>query len=190
MQSPKNWLTSKLQGTHTFHSKKLRSWWRLMSCQMSENEKLFRRKWADRSFAHEIFCWQLKNYELILTSGPWTRTSEVRYSHVRAPNDPCVPPPSCHFVSTRSGRWISQVFNQKNETEYGDMHDGPTAGIWLASGKSTLTPPRLPHPAQMSSFSCLQQRVGLRGYRAQLWCRMYRHHDAISSGQWEGREKQ
>ena len=109
----KNWLTSKLQGNHTFHSKKLRSWWRLMSCQMSENEKLFRRKWADRSFAHEIFCWQLKNYELILTSGPWTRTSEVRYSHVRAPNDPCVPPPSCHFVSTRSGRWISQVFNQK-----------------------------------------------------------------------------
>ena len=34
------------------------------------------------------------------------------------------------------------------------------AGIWLASGKSTLTPPRLPHPTQMSSFSCLQQRVG------------------------------
>ena len=29
--------------------------------------------------------------ELILTSGPRTRTSEVRYSHVGAPNDPPSP---------------------------------------------------------------------------------------------------
>ena len=111
--------------------------------------------------AHEIFCWQLKNRELILTSGPRTRTSEVRYSHVRAPNDP-LPPPSCHFVSSRCGRWISQVFNQKMKRNM-EICMTATAGIWLASGKSTLTQ----GSNVQLQFSCLQQRVGFRGHTAE-----------------------
>ena len=102
--------------------------WKVVSEEMGGKELLLMKYFVDN----------LKITELILTSGPETRTSEVRYSHVRAPNDPLPPPPSCHFVSTRSGRWISQVFNQKMKQ---NMEIGVTAaaGIWLASGKSTLT---------------------------------------------------
>ena len=63
---------------------------------------------------------------MILTSGPWTRTSEVRYSHVRAPNDPLPPSPSSELpfrVNTVRALNIAG-FQPKNGTEYGDMRDG------------------------------------------------------------------
>ena len=151
-----------MQCNHIFPNKKYDrddDWWRVHWVKM---KSCFGGNGRIGAFAHEIFCWQLKNRELILTSGSRTRTSEVRYSHVRAPNDP-LPPPSCHFVSSRFGRWISQVFNQKMKRNM-EICMTATAGIWLASGKSTLTQ----GSNVQLQFSCLQQRVGFRGHTAGL----------------------
>ena len=126
--------------------------------------------------AHEIFCWQLKNRELILTSGPRTRTSEVRYSHVRAPNDPLPPSSELPFRVITVRALNIAGFQPKNETEYGDMHDGHC--WYLTCFRKIHSDSRLKCPASAQLFTT---KGGVQRPHSWVGCRIYRHHDATES---------